>query len=312
MICQQKQTFHAQLFHNYTRKKKKRANFVKEKHLNAMALTSDIWTSRNNDAFIDITGHCMETNFTLKAVLLDTLHFPEHHTGEEILKKLDYVLGSYRMDVERTKLFIVTDNASNYGLALRKVNQIITAIPCFAHTLQLVINDLIKTDEGLGENLKIGNDIVAFYRRSHVGLRNLNKNQRELGLLEEKLHPAVATRWESEYLKEKKLIGNKRPLALSLGETKYASRIRSTNQWTHVEEFVAVMEPFFQATEKMSGERYPTLSCAIPVIYSLQESVRKTLEQTQSQSVRCLTGALLSGLKKLQTSGCTVLENCRR
>ena len=133
---------------------KKLANFVKEKHLNTMALTSDIWTSRNNDAFIDVTGHCMDTNFTLKSVFLDSLHFPERHTGNEILKKLDYVLGSYMMDVARTKLFIVTDNASNYGLALRKVNQIIiTAIPCFAHTLQLVINDSIKTVEEVGENL---------------------------------------------------------------------------------------------------------------------------------------------------------------
>ena len=117
---------------------------------------------------------------------------------------------------------------------------------------------------------------------------------------EKKINPANATRWNSQYVKEKKLIGNKRPLALSLGETKYASRIRST------EEFVAVMEQFFQATDKMSGEKYPTISCAIPVIYSLQEKVRKTLEQTQSQSVRCLTGALLSSLKKLQKSGCTV------
>ena len=70
---------------------------------------------------------------------------------------------------------------------------------------------------------------MAFYRRSHVGLRNLNKNQRELGLLEEKLHPAVATRWNCEYLEEEKQIGNKRPLALSLGETKNASPIKSTD-----------------------------------------------------------------------------------
>ena len=99
----------------YEKEQKKLANFVKEKHLNAMALTSDIWTSRNNDAFIDITGHCMDTNFTLKSVLLDTLHFPERHSGDEILKKLDYVLDSYRMDVARTKLFIVHDNESKYG-----------------------------------------------------------------------------------------------------------------------------------------------------------------------------------------------------
>ena len=56
-------------------------------------------------------------------------------------------------------------------------SDIITATPCFAHTLQLKINDSIKTVEGLEENLKIGNDIVAFYRRSHVGLRNLIKTK---------------------------------------------------------------------------------------------------------------------------------------
>ena len=57
----------------------------------------------------------MDTNFTLKSVLLDTLLFPERHSRDEILKKLDYVLDSYRMDVARTKLFIVHENASKYG-----------------------------------------------------------------------------------------------------------------------------------------------------------------------------------------------------
>ena len=61
---------------------------------NGLSLTSDIWTARNQDAYIDVTAHFI-TNFKIESKLLDTIYFPERHTADNILDKLDTVHAYY-------------------------------------------------------------------------------------------------------------------------------------------------------------------------------------------------------------------------
>ena len=70
---------------------------LKEKTLLGAAFTSDIWTTRNQDAFIDVTIHYVISSFELKNKLLDSKHFPERQTEYEILKKRSCGLSRNRL-----------------------------------------------------------------------------------------------------------------------------------------------------------------------------------------------------------------------
>lgn len=62
-----------------------------EKEAQSVCMTTDCWTSRNNESFIAITIHFIDTNFSLRSVLLFELS--DHHMGvnlsEQIKKTLD-------------------------------------------------------------------------------------------------------------------------------------------------------------------------------------------------------------------------------
>ena len=55
---------------------------------NIVALTTDIWTSRATQSFATTTAHFLDKQWKLTTCVLETVHFPGHHTGKLIYKRL--------------------------------------------------------------------------------------------------------------------------------------------------------------------------------------------------------------------------------
>ena len=63
--------------------------FYKElPHCNQAAISTDIWTSRNNDPFMAVTLHYITKEFVLRKVTVGVIPFPAKHTGENIATQL--------------------------------------------------------------------------------------------------------------------------------------------------------------------------------------------------------------------------------
>ena len=92
---------------------------------------------------------------------------------------------------------IVTDNASNMVAAIRITGW--THIHCFAHTLNLVVQEVIKIDPALLLIKKKCKDIVTFFHRSVNDAEKLREIQRQIGLKENKMIQEVETRWNSTF-----------------------------------------------------------------------------------------------------------------
>ena len=81
-----------------------------------MALTMDIWTSMATEAYMTVTAHYIDPNWKLQNFLLETLLFPERHTGVNIAQKLNEVGERWRII---SKVIIVShDQASNMEAAM--------------------------------------------------------------------------------------------------------------------------------------------------------------------------------------------------
>ena len=105
----------------------------------SVALTMDIWTSMATEAYMTVTAPYLDPNWKLQNFVLETLSFPERHTGVNIAQKLKEVGERWRII---SKVIIVShDQASNMEAAMEILTENCNwqSLPCSAHRLQLCI-----------------------------------------------------------------------------------------------------------------------------------------------------------------------------
>ncbi len=77
-----------------------------------IALTTDLWTSRQTQSYCCITAHYISGNWKLKSALLETFEFNESHTAENIATHLKTVASNWEIDSK--VVCVVTDNATTW------------------------------------------------------------------------------------------------------------------------------------------------------------------------------------------------------
>ncbi len=112
------------------------------KNVSSLAITTDIWTSCANEAYISVVGHFIDDNWLMVSCVLGTCPFPGNHTAVNILAKLQQVMDEYEFDMECVKA-VVHDQASNMEVTGRILESDwgTETLNCAAHRLQLCINE---------------------------------------------------------------------------------------------------------------------------------------------------------------------------
>ena len=143
----------------------------KLKQVTVVSLTVDIWSSKSMRAYIVMTAHYINT-FQPQSVMLACQRFRASHTAESILSSYQQIINNFDID---TKVFaVITDNEANllkafvilHGTptdyhndddddeddgddmvvtdACDDLDHLLKHIPCFLHTLQLVVKDGLR------------------------------------------------------------------------------------------------------------------------------------------------------------------------
>jgi len=87
-----------------------------EKEAQSVCMTTDCWTSRNNEIFMAITIHFIDSNFSVRSVLLGCFEFNDHHTGVNLSEKIKQTLDEWNL--KKKVVLAVSDNANNIKNAL--------------------------------------------------------------------------------------------------------------------------------------------------------------------------------------------------
>ena len=96
------------------------------------SFTTDIWsTNVAHKSLLSLTAH--KSSAVLNVTVLEG-----SHTGSYICDRFDYMLSTWRIDKENVHV-VLRDNASNMVRAMKDAG--LCSYGCFAHSLQLVIND---------------------------------------------------------------------------------------------------------------------------------------------------------------------------
>lgn len=158
-----------------------------------VCLTTDIWTSRTTQGYITVTCHFINESWKMQSFVLETFNLCVSHTAENIAVELKRIADEWEITAKVVAL--VTDNAANVVAAVRIVGW--KHIPCFARTLNLIVQAGISADTLLAPLKKKCKDIVSFFHHSAKATDKLREVQKQLGIPEGKLIQEVDTRWNS-------------------------------------------------------------------------------------------------------------------
>jgi hypothetical protein len=173
------------------------------------SLTADMWTSINQEAFLGITIHYVDSNWHLCNFLLDIIPFSTRHTGVNIVQEIKRVLGEF--NISNKIIALTTDNESAMLVCGRKLAEsfddqfslmTFAHYRCAAHVLNLCAK----------KGLEIINDSVNKVHELMAKIKNSTLLSNELRVMcaakqMTYLKPIldVDTRWNSTYYMLKRL-----------------------------------------------------------------------------------------------------------
>ena len=161
---------------------------------NGVAITTDMWSSCTQTSFLAVTAHFISGG-QLQTKLLACERFQGRHTAEKIKEQLLEALDSYR--ITDKIVCTITDSAANMKKAIVESGQ--KWIPCYAHCLNLAVNEALSAMPGLEETRKKISALVTFLHQSNNGKEDFERCKQTLSVTRSLIQD-VKTRWNSTYL----------------------------------------------------------------------------------------------------------------
>ncbi|XP_014233155.1 zinc finger BED domain-containing protein 4-like [Trichogramma pretiosum] len=225
-------------------------NEVKKDYRRMIYLMTDGYTTRSVISFMSLTLHYVTDDFEQKSFVLAVRNMSQRHTGMNINTFLKDQLKEYGLNDESFVSVWITDNAANMRSAI-ELSAEWTRIPCFDHTIHLAVKDAEKPFENL---------------------TTINPNCEPLTLIQDVPH-----RWFFSLLMLQRLV--KLKVSLSAVSAGLGIEQISVEEWTTIDKYISVVSPIAAVATLMEGEKYPTISCYIPMILALLNTMQSENDQ---------------------------------
>jgi len=172
-----------------------------EANVTKIAVTTDIWTSVTNEAYLSFTASYMDLDWTMKTPILATILMNECHTQAVISESLGSVADQW--SIKNKVVALVHDGASN----VKEVGNLNGwyDVHCAAHKLQLCINYAVGThavtNHPISKCVSAASRLVGHFSHSPMAVGELMKRQVSMDKdkIPLKLIQYCKTRWNSIY-----------------------------------------------------------------------------------------------------------------
>lgn len=279
-----------------------------------ISLTTDCWTSINNDSFMAVTVHFIDRKFQMKSILLECAILYGGHTSDNLASELERIVKYWGLD--KKIVAAVSDNAANIKCAITGLGW--KHFGCFAHTLNLVVQNALEIVDDTLDKVK---RIVAHFKKSTNSNSLLLTTQRQFGInIPKKLIQSVPTRWNSTFYMIERFVELEEVLKATIPRCRLSSSSTlpqiDTDEWTILKEMCKILHPFEDATKSVSGEKYASASLVIVLTNGLVNVCNvlaaETLEETSLKLVKALKTGLQTRLVNVEYSNtlavCTLLD----
>ena len=268
------------------------------------SLTTDHWTSPNDETYSCLTAHWIENGMMHRAVLTFEV-FSGTTTGHALGEDFVRVFNLYEFDLKYV-IAVVTDTTGNmntFGQYLQQRG--VKHLYCVNHVLHLNAK-LAYVDSNLpgsGNAIKVAHSLVEYFTKSTQAmgklLRQQAQNEHYEGKIPLKPLQDVVTRWWSTY----RMLSRLRYLRMAIQNLIFNKSITATDltqdQYEILEDVEKLLEPTAIAQKYLEGEKYPTISLVPFFLHSIRRQYEDMAnDDTKSGPVVNLAGVLLKDFEK--------------
>mmetsp|Transcript_12832 Transcript_12832/g.25980 ORF Transcript_12832/g.25980 Transcript_12832/m.25980 type:complete len:754 (-) Transcript_12832:39-2300(-) len=268
---------------------------VKELSGRHFALTTDHWTSKNNETYGALTAHYIVDGELKRCVL----HFEVHHgttTGEALFANLVSIFEGYNFDMSYI-LAVTTDTTGNMNTFGRRLAQHgVNHLYCMAHNLQLTVKYAFD-DKNIPDSenaMKSARSQVDFFNSSTQALEKLINMQKTTRQGARALKPIqdVRTRWWSTH----KMVDRLLLLTPSIDALVASGQVKvsalTPTQKKVLNEIKDLLSPFASAQKKLEGDKYPTVSMVPYLVWKIRKHLKARAEPIDEGQITSSTRQL--------------------
>ncbi|EGT46878.1 hypothetical protein CAEBREN_24165 [Caenorhabditis brenneri] len=244
-----------------------------------ISITTDGWSSKDSkQSLLSVTGHWLDKNN----------HFPKYavlaakavngaHTAVNFAELIEEVLQKYR--IERSAFHGVTrDDASNMSSLCKLLK--VPSVHCYAHNIQLCIQDLIDENDDLQRTVSVFKKLVRKMRKSTVCRRTFEKVLNEEGLPNRMLAKDCEVRWSSLHTMLSSVLACKQAVKVLIAREEIAKLPAITDEeWKTAQCLCSLLEPFSEAVKSLQHRFYAPASLIIPSMEVLKLKVGKIIQK---------------------------------
>ncbi|KAG8439872.1 hypothetical protein GDO86_005878 [Hymenochirus boettgeri] len=256
---------------------------LKEAESGVIHFTAGIWMSSQTREYLTLTAHWVtfESSFRPQSenhhcsALLHVSQIDCDYNGVSVQKHLEYLWESWITSFGLQIGMTVTDN---HCIAKTLNENEHSSVQCFGHTVDLIVNEAIKSQRMVQNLLSIARKICERVHRSTKAKEKLAELQKEYGLPQHHLIQDVPSKWSTSFHMLERLIEQKRAIDEMSIECNFRELI-SCDQWEVMQSVCHALKPFEAASKEMSMHM-ATLSQVIPMIHILNRKIEMLFEET--------------------------------
>ncbi|CAH2278223.1 zinc finger BED domain-containing 4 [Pelobates cultripes] len=256
---------------------------LKEAEGGVIHFTAGIWMSSQTREYLTLTAHWVTFDSSFRphsndyhcSALLHVSQIDCDYNGVSVQKHLEYLWDSWITSFGLKMGITVTDNHS-IGKTLNESEH--SSVQCFGHTVDLIVNEAIKSQRMVQNLLSIARKICERVHRSTKAKEKLSELQNEYGLPLHSLIQDVPSKWNTSFHMLERLIEQKRAIDEMSIECNFRELI-SCDQWEVMQSVCHALKPFEAARREMSMHM-ATLSQVIPMIHILNRKIEMLFEET--------------------------------
>ncbi|XP_065111239.1 zinc finger BED domain-containing protein 4-like [Paramisgurnus dabryanus] len=241
-------------------------------------------------SLLSLTVHWLDTSCTPHGAMLQAKNFHGSHTSDTIAAAITDILVKWHIPLNKVHVML-RDNASNMKKAMDNMG--VRSLGCFAHSLQLVVNEGLLSQRSVSDAIAIGRQIVGHFKHSPLAYSRLQDIQLQ-EMQPKHLQQDVKTRWNSTYLMIQSLLEQKRVLCAYIADHDLPSTL-TANQWALLEKTSIVLAPFEELTRKVSSSTASTAD-VIPAVTVLKRILAK--EGDADTGIKTMKKTLLQAVNK--------------
>lgn len=264
------------------------------KDIHFVAITTDSWTSVSTESYLAITCHFIDQNFNLNSSLLAVPKVNEQHTSENLANVLQQIFDEWQIGSKVS--CIVTDSAANMIKTCELLQK--RHLPCYAHSMNLAVQENLKLD-CVKDVLAKCKEIVRHFKSSTLAYEMFKSHQKENSGNEPiKLIQEVSTRWNSTLHMLERIVKTQDSLNCTLLKLRKAPLPLTIDELLLLRDIKLCLECFEEATKKISGSKYTTISLIIPLTYGIYNYLTECVTEITTEEGKKFCMGLKDSVQK--------------